>query len=177
MSEVFSTTTLDRSCTRIYCRSRRFVAYGLARWMSSTPICISWTTTSGYLFDVYALAETLRDKPILGYGFRHFTTNNVGEDWKDVFRRPLRKNPGRFTVEALITILRATKNVERVYLGHLDPRHTDALYAVLQQLRNVQTVSVGEVEEEVTWLLKHHRIDDACSASSSSCVAWQDGQP
>ncbi|KAF8431088.1 hypothetical protein L210DRAFT_3561192 [Boletus edulis BED1] len=114
---------------------------------------------SRYSLDVYALAEALRDKPTLGYGFRHFTTNNVGEDWKDVFRR-LRKNPCRFT-EALITILRATKNVERLHLGHLDPRHTDTLYAVLQQLRNVQTFSVGEVQEvELTWLLKHHRSDE-----------------
>ena len=118
---------------------------------------------SRHLLDVYALAKALTDKPILGHSFRHFTTNNVGksEDWKEVFSLPRvpRKNPARFT-EALIAILRATKDVQRLHLGQLDPCLADALFSVLHELRNVHTFSIAQVEENlIGGLLKHHRVD------------------
>lgn len=118
---------------------------------------------SKHLLDVYAVAKALSDKPILGHGFRHFTTNNVGrsEDWKDIFDLPRRRSTARFT-EALIAILRTTKNVQYLHLGKLDPCQADALFAVLYDLRDVHTLSVGQVEDQLSGrIVKHHQIDGA----------------
>lgn len=118
---------------------------------------------SRHLLDVYALAKALSDKPILGYGFHRFTTNNVGitEDWKDVFSTPPRSSTARFT-EALIAILRTTKNVRHLHLSQLDACQADALFVVLHELRDLHTVSIGEVEEKlinIGGLLRHPRMD------------------
>ena len=116
---------------------------------------------SRHVLDVYALAKALSEKPLLGHSFHYFTTNNVGkpEDWQDIFSPPPRKNPARFT-EALIAILRTTKNVQCLHLGQLDPCQADALFAALYELRDVHAFSIGQVEEKlIGGLVKHHRID------------------
>lgn len=147
--------------------------------LSFAQVCRAWTcamdvlhsnlsfsdgdkcSQSRHLLDVYALAKALSDKPVLGHGFRHFTTNNVGrtEDWKDIFILPPRKDTAPFT-EALIAILRTTKNVQCLHLGQLDPCQADALFAVLHDLRRLHTFSIGRVEEKpFGGLFKHSRID------------------
>lgn len=114
-----------------------------------------------HLLDVYALANALTKKPILGHSFRHLTTDNFGkpEDWQHIFSLPRRRDPAYFTA-ALIATLRATKNLQHLHLARLDPYQGDALFAVLHTLRDVQTFSIGQAEERpLIGVLKHHRID------------------
>ncbi|KAG8217027.1 hypothetical protein J3R82DRAFT_7343 [Butyriboletus roseoflavus] len=114
------------------------------------------------LLDVYALANAVSEKPLLGYTFRHLTTNNFGssDDWRDIFSFPRRKNPTRFTA-TLIAILRTTKNLECIRLGQLDPTQAHALFTALHALRDVHTLSIGQAEERpIGRFLKCHWIDD-----------------
>ncbi|KAG9308218.1 hypothetical protein JVU11DRAFT_12234 [Chiua virens] len=116
---------------------------------------------SRHLLDVYALARALSEKPLLGVGFRHLSTDNLGksEDWQDIFTLPSCGNPTRFTA-ALIAILGTTKNVRYLHLSKLDASQADALFAVLHNLRDVHTLSIGQVEDQpVGGLIRQHRAD------------------
>lgn len=134
------------------------------RWSHSRP-----------LLDVCALAKALREKPLLGRGFRHFTTDNLcrsedrqeEDDVDSIHLPPLRKkkrqNPTRFTT-ALITILGTTKNLQYLHLGQLDPSQSDSLFNVLYDLCDLQTLSIGPAEDPrppLGGLIQPHRAGDA----------------